>query len=114
MDRALVRVARKEADGACGRGLVSQHRMDSSHNLHLLEIAVGAGMKVGPVDLHGVGVVSFQWHARVQIFGVEQMSGPNTAQVAYRATQIHVVPGDQQPATGSTELSNGCALLRGE
>ncbi len=83
-------------------------------DLDLLEVAVGTGMKTGPVDGLGVGVVPLERKAGVKVFRVKLMSRADATEIADRAAEVHVVPGHQQssPLRRNAEIDSHSSGVR--
>src|ERR1043165_5009902 len=112
IDRPLVRVTRQEPYGACRGRAVKQYRMDVTHYLDRLEIPIGAGMKIRPVNLSRVRIVSLQRKSGIPVFRMEQMGPSDAVQVANGAAEVHVVSSDQQPPPAAAKLGDRLAFLR--
>src|SRR5579863_7707460 len=105
---------RQIADRACGRCGIGQHRMPRSLDVDELVVAVGTGMKIGPGDGRGVGIIALGRQAWVDVFAVEMMRRADFLDPANGTSQVHMISCEHQSAAATAEVRYRPAVFRSE
>src|ERR1700722_15959269 len=88
--------------------------MPRSLDLNELVVTVGTGMKIGPGDRRGVGIIALGRQAWVDVFAVEMMGGADFLDPADGTSQIHMIAREHQSAAATAEVRYRAAVFRSE